>query len=246
MPSPVASWQLADLIASHSRGGASVRLDLDAAALGLAVTSAEGRVDHLLGLDLAPLASGHATAPPRADHWLRGADLTAVYEPVDPRRLRATVMWRPYEATGPATAWEAVVSAQTALVESDGTIAVGCDVTATELLWSSAGPRDMRWRPFSAGAVLPGEATCILARRPDGAATTSVLVAVHPVDARRITTRGVDGRVRITCQLFSAALEKGVLLRSRVLAAIGPAARDTVWAESLVAAFAASPPPLTT
>lgn len=244
MPSPVVSWQLADLIASHSRGRASVRLDLDSPALGLAVTSADGRVDHLLGLDLAPLASGHATAP-HADHWLRGADLTAVYEPVDPRRLRATVMWRPYEATGPATAWEAVVSAQTALVESDGTIAVGCDVPASELLWSVAAPREMRWRPCSAGAVLPDEATCILARRPDGAGT-SVLVAVHPVDARRITTRGVDGRVRITCQLFSAALEKGVLLRSRVLAAIGPAANDTSWAESLVAAFAASPPPLTT
>ena len=223
-----------------------MRLDLAAPALGLAVTSASGRVDHLLGLDLAPLASGQAAASPLTDHWLRGADVTAVYEPVDPRRLRATVMWRPFEATGPATAWEAVVSAQTALVESDGTIAVGCDVPATELLWSAAASRDMRWRPFSAEAVLPGEATCILVRRPDAAAATSVLVAVHPVDARRIVTRGIDGRVRITCQLFSTSLEKGVLLRSRVLAAIGPAMNDTAWAEPLVAAFAASTPPLTT
>jgi hypothetical protein len=70
-----------------------------------------------------------------------------------------------------------------------------------------------------------------------------VLVAVHPADVRRILVASAAGRVRVTCWLFTAAIEKGVLLKSRVLAAVGPAA-DTAWADALVVDLAASPPPL--
>jgi hypothetical protein len=52
--------------------------------------------------------------------------------------------------------------------------------------------------------------------------------------------------LRVRCWLFSTAIEKGQLFRSRVLAAVGPARDDEAWAGGLGSAFAAAPPPLTT
>jgi putative heme iron utilization protein len=63
---------------------------------------------------------------------------------------------------------------------------------------------------------------------------------------RQIRVDRHGSRTTISCWLFSSAVEKGVLLRSRVLAAIGPTANDTAWAAALAAAFAHSPPILTT
>jgi hypothetical protein len=232
-PAPTAAapgWSLAGLVASR----AERRLDLAAPASGLGETRPV-EADRLLGLDLRS-PRGEAGL---VDHWVRGDDLVAVYEPADPRRLRATAVWRPLPA--PATGWELVASAQTSLVESDSAVAVTASLAGEELLWSqgaAAGPAV--WRPLD-GPTCPPEATCLLVQR----AADAVLLAVHPADARQIVISRAGPRVRVDCWLFSTALEKGVLLRSRVLAAIGPAA-DTAWADAILAAFAASPPPLTT
>ena len=78
--------------------------------------------------------------------------------------------------------------------------------------------------------------------RPNAAA---VLVAAHPSDAPRLAASWVEGRLELVCRLFTQQLEKGVLLRSRVLAALGPSG-DTTWADRLLAEFHAAPPPLTT
>lgn len=218
-----AAWTLDGLVAGDGRG----RLDL--AAPGAGVTTAGG--DRLLGLDL--------RSPPAAirlaDHWARGDDVVGVYEPADPRRLRATAMWRSLP-TG--NAWELVVSAQTALVESDSSLAVTCELGEGPMAWGRGSEAGVTWS-HQAGDAIPADATCVLVRRGGDA----VLVAVHPADVRRLRAARDAGRLRITCWLFTAAIEKGVLLRSRVLAAIGPAA-DTAWADALVQGLAASPPPL--
>ncbi|MFM8415279.1 MAG: hypothetical protein ACKOCX_11215 [Planctomycetota bacterium] len=220
------AWELTGL----SARSATASLDLAAPGAGLTVSGG----DHLLGLDLrAPRDDNRLI-----DHWVRGDDCVAVYEPADPRRLRATAMWRSLGGEPPA--WELVVSAQTSLVESDSTIAVRCTLAAGDLLAGRYANGRIAWTTPGAG-VFPPEATCLLVRRNERA----TLVAVHPADARRITARLGAGRVDVACWLFSAAIEKGVLLRSRVLAACGPAA-ETGWADALVAGFAASPPPLTT
>jgi hypothetical protein len=232
-PAPIlaaSGWSLAGLVAS--RGGCS--LDLTAPAAGLGKTASR-EADRLLGLDLRS-PRGEARL---VDHWVRGNDLVAVYEPADPRRLRATAIWRPLPA--PATGWELVVSAQTSLVESDSAVAVTASLAGEEILWSrgaAAGPAD--WLPLE-GPHCPPEATCLLVRR----GADAVLVAVHPADARQIVISRSGPRVDVACWLFSTALEKGVLLRSRVLAAVGPAA-DTAWADAILTPFAAAPPPLTT
>lgn len=217
-------WSVNGRIATAT-GGA--RLDLDAPSRGLVLPGG----DTILGLDL---RAGCAAT----DHWLRGDDLIAVYEPADARHLRATAMWRPLDAAGAGSAWELTLSAQTASWHSDPALAVTADVACAELLWSH-GVAESGW---TAGAGGPAaEATCVLLRRADSA----TLVAVHPADARRLVVRRAAGRAAIACWLFSTALEKGVLLRSRVLAAVGPAAGAEAWAAGLLAAFAASPPPLT-
>ena len=193
--------------------------------------------DHLLGVDL--------RAECRiADPWQRGRDLTAVYEPSDDRHLRATTMWRISDlipATHPAiAAWECVVSAQTSLLQSDATLAVVSRIVAGEILWGLL-DADLRQPAFA--AVRSANASLILARRDDG---RSLLLAAHPLDPQQISCDHLAGLATIRHWLFAAAVEKGVLLRSRVLAAIGPAGDDTAWAGRLAEAFANSPPILTT
>ncbi len=212
-------------------------VDLRRPERGLATSTRDGHRDHLLGVGVA--ATTADASAPLTDHWQRGSDLTAVYEPADPRHLRATAMWRIHDALGDVARWEVVVSAQTSLLESDAALAVISDIEADEVRWSTPLPC---WQPLDARGPLPDEATCILARRRD----TSILIATHPTDRRRITVRHAAGRARIECWLFPSAIEKGVLLRSRVMAAAGPGPQDEAWAGEIASAFAASPPPLTT
>lgn len=229
-----APWTLAGTVATGRAATTAARLDLAAPASGLVVAGA-GDPDHLLGIDL------HAPAGPPAEHWVRGADLTAVYEPPDPRRLRATAMWRARPAA--VAAWELVVSAQTSLLHADAALAVVSDVACDGASW--AGPATTgacRWAPLTSTGPLPPEAACVLVQ----SGATAVIVAVHPQDARRIAATLTRGRAWVACDFFPTAIEKGVILRSRMLAAVGPAAGAESWAADLCAAFAASPPFLDT
>lgn len=229
---PSATWTLDGTLACQGQA----RLDLESASTGIAVTTLHS-ADHLLGVDLRA-SVGMAAA--LADRWARGNDVVAVYRPADPRRLEATAMWRSIPRF--SDAWELVLSAQTAVVESDPSLAVTCDVSSGEVLVGRTIEGRVQWSPLASSAPFPKDATCLVVRR----SADAVLVAVHPEDARRIVVVHESGRLHIACWLFSAAIEKGVLLRGRVVAAIGPVGNDMEWAEALVMAFAASPPPLTT
>lgn len=232
---PVAAWSIAGAVASHATARGTAVVDLAQPARGIVRDH-----DALLGVVLTP---PEAPTPRPTDHWLRANDLVAVYEPADDRRLRGTVMWRIHAEQPAVDCWEAVVSAQTSLLESDAAVAVVSDVAADELLWADGRIAPTTWRPTGAAADMPAAATCLLARRPNG---TTALIAVHPADGGRIVVRRTGPQTRIECWLFSTTIEKGVLLRSRVVAAIGPDRDDTLWADRLFATFAASAPPLTT
>lgn len=223
-------WSFAGTVAVQGHGESAPRIDVAHPDRGLRCGGETSASDAVLGVEVATLS----------DQWIRGADVVAVYEPSDRRRLRSTVMWRAHEAAADVSAWEVVVSAQTSLLETDVAMAVWSEIAADDLLWSDAGPQPT-WHPLGDGG-LPAAATAVLARRRG---STSVIVAVHPADARRIEVVRQGGRSRIGCWLFASAIEKGVLLRSRVLAAIGPGPADAAWAARLLHEFAASPPPLT-
>lgn len=232
-PAIRAPWSLAHGGATVRAAGTEARLDLAVPVSGLVITTAD-RVDRLLGIDL------HAAAGLPVDHWVRGDDLTAVYEPDDPRRLRATAMWRVRPAT--VAAWELVISAQTALLHADAALAVVSEIAGTDLHWTELTACPTRWNPLDAAGPVPVAAGAVLVRRAD----TAVVVAVHPQDPRQMTVAADGRRARVECRVFPAALEKGVILRSRVLAAVGAARGAESWAGNLCAAFAASPPFLDT
>jgi hypothetical protein len=212
-------------------------IDLDRPRHGIALAGSAGTAaDAILGLDL-------RSDSRLADHWVRGDDVTAVYETGDTRRLRTTAMWRLAASDGASRAWEVVVSAQTSLLQSDSLVAVVSEIEGTVTMWGTFRNGDVHWH-----AAPSPEATCVLVQRGGQAAAAAgtVLVVAHPGDARRVTVRKEGSRSVLECWLFSTALEKGVLLRSRVLAAVGPTADAAHWAARLATSFAASPPMLTT
>ncbi len=237
--SPAAAWSLARERASCPTGGLVSAIDLAHPQGGLEVVRPGGTApDRVLGVELDPDSNF-------TDAWCRGGDLTAVYESRDGGRLRTTVMWRaePAWLDAPAGVWcrEAVVSAQTALLEDVPRININADLTGGVI----------EPLTFEAGRLHDAPASDLEAHGylMSGADNHAVLFLVHPLDARGVTARTAGTRVHITARLFPAAVEKGVLLRSRVIAAIGPAHDATApgsWAATLATAFAASPPMITT
>jgi len=231
------AWSLSGRRATCPLGGVASVLDLDAPGAGLGVgPSSAASADRLLGIDLDPESRC-------VDVWCRGGDITAVYETLDGGRLRATAMWRaaPRWCEGTDGGWcrELVVSAQTPVLETAPRIVVVADIAA-----ESAAPvvcHAGRLDPAPPGADPHGFLVA-------GSGDRAILFLVHPLDARGATAAVSGGRVRITARLFPSAVEKGVLLRSRVIAASGPAGTATApgsWAATVATAFAASEPPLT-
>lgn len=258
-PRPTAStWTLADDIATAPRAIAAapaMRLDLTDPLSGLRSEGDDAR-DTLLGLDL--------RSPTRlVDRWARGGDLTAVYAPADARGLRATAMWRVLghllDLPPGVQAWEVIVSAQTSLLHSDPTMAVLCDRAGSTTLGCDLddlddlgeendqdGPDVGRWhlRPMPAATASPA----LLVRSPATAdrEPTTMLIAAHDPRGHCVEAPLEQGRMRIVCSLFGCALEKGVLLRSRILAADGPASNDLAWATRLLRRYRRLPPMLDT
>lgn len=232
------TWTLEGHRAVDPRPNARAAIDLDAAGDGILLGGGDAPIDTVLGLDLRP----HWRL---VDRWIRGGDVTVVYESADARHLRATAMWRLHPCRGPVSGWEAIVSTQTSLLQSDAILAVTSTfaaASADEWLWGERAGGTFRWRPDPHEA-----ATAALVRRGSAAdgGGQSLLVAGHPDEVRGLEVRKAGGRATIACWLFSPQLEKGVLLRSRVLAAVGPAAGDEDWASVSATAFALQPPMLT-
>ena len=228
MPTPAPHRRIAIAAdASTTLSLPAATLDLDAPRDGIRCGD-----DRLLGLDLRSPCGAR-------DHWIRGRDVIAVYEPTDPRDLRATALWRPRPA-GAAAAWEVIVSATTGRERSDASLAVISDVAAADVLWGVAEAGRFRWE-----AADPGAALGVLLRRSAGGGVGSVFIAGHPAETRRLAASRRADRAQVECWLFSAAAEKGVLFRSRVVAAVGPTDNDMNWAERLWNEFAAAPPMLT-
>lgn len=240
-PGTVAAWRRDGRQLHDDRGAGTATLDLDAPARGIRLAGGAGHEPAvLLGLDL-------GGRPQLADHWLRGGDVTAVYESDDDRRLRTLAMWRLQPSGAGTQAWVLVLSAQTSLLETMAEVGVVSRVHGDLVLHAAGGEGR---RDFVAGAT-GGTTAAVLVRLPaeevsrrDG--QRSLLVAVHPEDRGQLTTALSAGLVDIGCRLFPTPLEKGVLLRSRMLAAVGPTANDVAWASELSAEFAASPPLLST
>lgn len=225
--------------------GQSGQIDLAQVAKGLVFAGGA----QALGIDLPS-----ACRPTEA--WARGRDLTAIYEPSDSRQLRITAMWRaipqPADTTGVAI-WELILSAQTSLLETVASVDMLAEAAGSvtfghwngdQVRWRNAEDKELTrclwiWPTPESGPHR------MASSKPDaGKPAPGLLLAIHPLDAGSLNcSSGPDGRVAIRCRLFPRDVEKGVLLRSRVLAATGPVDLDwnADWVAPVLAGFSRSP-----
>jgi hypothetical protein len=186
---------------------------------------------------------------------VRGADLVSAYRESANRPVRIDARWR---AVSPApseqfvAAVELVVSVQTHVLEGRPELSVRSSLPATETL-RLLEPKSLSYRklappPEVPAAMWPEEGSgCLLFRQ--AGMELSYAQMVHPADfrsGRLVAGPENEGTMHVSDQLFSQALEKGVILRARVRGVFLPRSGDQRIAAACYAAFAEAEPPLST
>lgn len=197
--------------------------------IGLTEVRLDGQVltdFHPLGVELSALASEEVSA---AEHYIRSGDLVATYPDRPAEQLRTQVYWRAgsHARDGALAAIELVVSVQTALLDSCPKIAIASHLHATEVLrmtdaqsgaFTSIVPPSAEADPDG----IAGAPHCYLFRLPGR--QHSYIEMIHPADVENSSwdgwLQGAHYRLQLRHELFADRLEKGVILRARVLGVI--------------------------
>ncbi len=209
----------------------------------------------ILAVEIPAIDSANAGG---VDYYRRGVDVVGIYSPTDTWPFRTQIYWRAQlsgAVPGLATI-ELMVSVQTDLLDSQPRVLAGSSLVGNEArqLVDPAEGRFEAWQPKNGSDLqrsAPHKCSCTLMRLPDG--TGSFVELVHPVDfGRTELTRlgpaeaGNASLWSLKHPLFAEALEKGVILRARLLAAFVGPENDEAQAAALYREFADSEPPLTT
>jgi hypothetical protein len=165
-------------------------------------------------------------APPSVDRYVRSGDLVVTYADQPAPAMRTQVYWRAcaHQRDGAIAALELVVSVQTDLVDSRPTLSVRSQLVAAEAYRLT----DPERGAFAGIVPALGEPApdddadvpqCYLFRLPGR--QYSYAEMVQPPDARQSHwdgwLQGADYRLQLRHELFPQQLEKGVILRARVL-----------------------------
>lgn len=250
-----ANWQLNGAVARLQLPKFAGSVDVLQPGLGLRELSTQGQplAAQLLRVDVPAITVQN---PHEAADWYeRCGDLVATYAQTDSRPFRTQVYWRTesFQAAEALAAIELVASVQTSLLDSHPQLTISSLLPSTEVLRLND-PQTGSFvvvscsskAPFQAG---PSQCACYVLRLSGG---WSYAEMVHPLDARESTVRPVVDRehgrelVEICHRLFTSELEKGVILRSRVLGLLLPRENDLALAARLYSQFSATEPPLTT
>lgn len=210
---------------------------------------------HPLGVELAPIKPDDALLNPGVELHARGGDFVATYADRPAPNMRAQLYWRAgtHPRQGAIAAIELVVSVQTSLLDSSPTLAVRSGLIASEAFQMT----DAASGSFAA-IVPPGNDApfddspraphCYLLRLPGR--QYSYAEMVHPADCRESNWDGwlhdADYRLQLRHELFAQRLEKGVILRARVLGVLLDRKDDKAAAAGHWNAFLREPLPLTT
>ncbi len=203
------------------------------------------------------------------EHWARQEQVTACYEEGPANPTRYELRWRVLQ--GDLIELEASVA--TSLVPalrgfelfSLGQVAAGqlllpvqrgaeiewLDAAGESRRWvmvvrderTSELVRDGRWPAAARAAVVGTYAVPLVVYRPVGLSWSYIELG-HPLDVTRLIVERRGRRLRWSFGLFGLELEKGVILRTRLRAAVAPRADDLTHAERLARELAVSPPPL--
>jgi hypothetical protein len=192
-----------------------------------------------------------ANRPPETvaiEQYVRGGDLVATYADCPAPALRTQIYWRvgSHWAADAIAAVELVISVQTSLLDSSPRLATRSMIAVDEALCISA--------PDGARQCDTGRSRCYLYRLAE--TPFSYAEMAHPAQSLEsaIETPAFAGmsadagskRLELRHQLFHARLEKGVILRARVLGVFLDRRDDQSAAERHYAAFLSAEPPLTT
>jgi hypothetical protein len=245
-------WRVEGYKAHLALPALSASIDLFNPAQGLANLTLSGAPIEGQVLQVA-LPSRAAEAVPPIEHYTRGGDLVATYSENGAWPFRAQLYWRTASHRGEraTAAVELVASVQTHLLDSRAALGTHSEVAAREVFRLCGAPR-ARFEPVvarEANRLEPSAApACFLFRLNE---SLSYAEMVHPVDFQGATISLAaraprDLQVRLSHELFVSPLEKGVILRARVLALFLARDDDMRVAAEHYAIFSAAEPPLTT
>ncbi|HEX4146949.1 MAG TPA: hypothetical protein VHY91_25855 [Pirellulales bacterium] len=231
-------WRLEQRRATLKLGPLDADIDLDQPALGLerlklggcAITPAR-----LLGVELPP---SNAAGDRLVETYLRGDDLIATYADTAQPSFRWQIYWRAVLQRFPQAlaAIETIVSVQTGLLDSRPQLmlrsAVPCSRAA---VWrATIGNGELSCERFDPGSTAKtigaAEGWGCFGFELSGVAASYVEM-VHPADFDSSMAEAVEapfgqadraGGVALRHRLFGERLEKGVILRSRVLGLLLP------------------------
>jgi hypothetical protein len=200
-----------------------------------------------------------AIEPPYAacdvDYYVRGGDLIVTYAERPERAMRSQIYWRAatHEPRGAIAAVELQASVQTSLLDSCPRLATRTDVTASEAFQLSDGEREefVAIAPPSERSKTDDRSRrphCYLFRLASGEYSYAEMVLPANVPQSELTCRreGPNLRVQLAHQLFAERLEKGVILRARVLGVMLDRDGDQAAAAAHYASFMTDELPLTT
>jgi hypothetical protein len=233
-------WQLADSIATLESSDLHGRLDLKQPSGGLQLRSVEKASPFEVEIfGVSQHAAQHVDIA-KLDAYVRGRDLVALYDESLPDHLRTQIYWRALRASDLsascepnriAAAFDLILSVNTSLLDSDPQVTVRSEIPASDSIVQ------LKVDPAP-------EASAVLVRL--GSGKLSYVELVHPADACRSWIKTADAaRSQINHLLFQQRLEKGVILRARIRAALISSENDEQLAAQLYQHFAASEPPLT-
>jgi hypothetical protein len=246
------SWKISEGQATLKSATLSASADVRQPARGLQhVVWNQTEIDgELLGLEL-PDPSPQGTEP--SDAYARIDDLVVTFSESPQWQLRTQFYWRycrKLESIAPAV--ELIASLQTNLLDAPADVSTRTHLSADETFYLASDQHSFRELARSSRPQLITSelsAGCILFRLTS--ANVSYAEIVHPSDFRETTLEALpelrveDPATSCRHRLFGRRLEKGVILRARVLAVLLPQDDDLRIARHLYRLFAASEPVLT-
>ena len=199
-----------------------------------------------------PAAPGGRQPP--AECYVRGADLTAVYQESPAWPVQVDLVWRPVfpkAQDGILAGIDLLVSVRTPRLDSRPQLVVR-SLLPSSAIFRLTQRAASRWEPVTprSDCSLTFEpatgAGCFVFRLPGTG--LSYVEIVHPADFFRdeLLCRPGSPGAGLRHPLFPEPLEKGVILRARLRGLFLPAEDDLRFAGEAYAAFAASDPPLGT
>jgi hypothetical protein len=252
------SWQLDKFAARFETPRVSGSCDLRNPEQGIqeiAVDASPLDQVRLLGLSLPVVGSDAVVA--NLEAYTRCGDLVGIYAPTINHPFRSQAYWRLASHDVNAdhrralAAIELVASKQTDLLDSRPDLSIGSHLSSTAILHLvSVESGRFNEINFERTVVLSRQDAvgCFLFRLPGDRLSYAEMVYPLDFETTKLEMAGHLGEDRVVTRhhLFANRLEKGVILRARVLGLFLSRQDDLQTAAAHYAQFAASNPPLTT